>query len=131
MSEFSDFGGVFQHSLPSNSKYGVSQFQNPEVFPSHKTMFSPYDMYAYDLENFFIFLALWSPDILPEQSLTTTVSEVSRKLGWNIGRADLENFLLETNKPLQNWVAYAMPMRATINEFSYKKDNSIRQFIYI
>ena len=26
-----------------------------EVFPSHKTMFSSYDIYAYDLENFFYF----------------------------------------------------------------------------
>ena len=34
-------------------RYGVSHFQNPKVFPSHKTMFSPYDIYAYDLENFF------------------------------------------------------------------------------
>ena len=35
--------------------YGGSQFQNPEVFPSHKTMFSPFYIYAYDLENFFYF----------------------------------------------------------------------------
>ena len=39
----------------SLKQYGLSQFQNPEVFPSHKTMFSPYDIYAYDLENFFYF----------------------------------------------------------------------------
>ena len=37
------------------NEYGGSQFQNPEVFPSHKTMFSPFDIYAYDLENFFYF----------------------------------------------------------------------------
>ena len=39
-------------------EYGGSQFQNPEVFPSHKTMFSPFYIYAYqhyDLENFFYF----------------------------------------------------------------------------
>ena len=34
----------------SSIQYRVSQFQNPEVFPSHKTMFSPYDIHAYDLE---------------------------------------------------------------------------------
>ena len=33
------------------TEYGGSQFQIPEVFPSHKTMFSPF----YDLENFFYF----------------------------------------------------------------------------
>ena len=36
-------------------QYGGSKFQNPEVFPSHKTMFSPFYIYAYDLENFFYF----------------------------------------------------------------------------
>ena len=36
-------------------QYGGSQFQNPEVLASHKTMFSPFYIYAYDLENFFYF----------------------------------------------------------------------------
>ena len=41
----------------TDNEYGVSLFQNPEVYPSHKTMFSRslYDIYAYDLENFFYF----------------------------------------------------------------------------
>ena len=42
-------------AMSSFVKYGGSQFQNPEVFPSHKTMFSPFYIYAYDLENFFYF----------------------------------------------------------------------------
>ena len=39
--------GLTKHFLPldMDGKYGVSQFQNPEVFPSHKTVFSPYDNY--------------------------------------------------------------------------------------
>ena len=51
-SEKMSFQLNFQSVQPN---YGGSQFQNPEVFPSHKTMFSPYDIHAYDLENFFYF----------------------------------------------------------------------------
>ena len=33
----------------------MSPFQNPEVFPSHKTMFMHVNISAYDLENIFYF----------------------------------------------------------------------------
>ena len=33
----------------------MSQFQNPEVFPSHKTMFKHVNIGAYNFENVFYF----------------------------------------------------------------------------
>jgi hypothetical protein len=43
------------HVLEHGELYGVSQFQNTEVFPSHKTLTYRESIHAYDLENFFYF----------------------------------------------------------------------------
>ena len=46
-------------------QYGVSQFQNSEVFPSHKIMFSPWEHLCSWLGKFLLFLALCSPQSCP------------------------------------------------------------------
>ena len=48
----------------------MSQFQNPEVFPNHTTMFTHVNIGAYDMENFFYFLAQWPPVLISDEPLT-------------------------------------------------------------
>ena len=99
---------------------GGSQFQNPEVFPSHKTMFSPFYIYAYDLGKylFFIFFQVVGDGVRRGHSFKL----FKKRYRLDVGKFKFASRVCEEWNRLGDGVVSA----GTVNAFKTRLDHHLR-----